>query len=368
MPIEPPTATPAPRARALDNPRVRRILRVVIAGTLATVYSQYVNWSYSFPLVILATTFVTSPAPAPSLGVAVSFLATFFGFIGLGLALLLPLHYHQLVGLALVGLIVFAWFYLLAQGKVSGMFTTPLFVSVVMIPAFGATDIDTGVLFAKGLSKAVLAMFPVVWIAYALLPEGVFRRMPPAPRIEGSSLDRAVLALRPVVVTLPLYVFMQSSDNATRYLTGMLLIATLLPPAARAVQRTLTIDAMLATLIGAAASVAIWWLTKLHPSLLWFTLLMALFFFIVGMNVFTNDPGGMSPHDYRWTYAVTTLAVMILPVTQSGGFGDAAAQKIYLRILDVAIVTFYVTVGTLILDAFIDRLGALRRQMLGLEA
>ena len=102
-----------------------------------------------------------------------------------------------------------------------------------------------------------------------------------------------------------------------------------MPPAVRAVQRTLTIDAMLATLIGGAAALAIWWLTKLHPSLLWFTLLTALFFFVVGMNVFTNDPGGMSPHAYRWTYAVTTLAVVTLGITQSGGSGDDAAQKIY---------------------------------------
>ena len=41
-----------------------------------------------------------------------------------------------------------------------------------------------------------------------------------APRIEGTPADRAILALRPVLVLLPLFAYMLSSDNNIRYLIG----------------------------------------------------------------------------------------------------------------------------------------------------
>ena len=55
------------------------------------------------------------------------------------------------------------------------------------------------------MSQCALAMFPVLWVAFAAVPGGVFPGLPNAPRIEGTPLDRAILALRPVLVLMPLF-------------------------------------------------------------------------------------------------------------------------------------------------------------------
>jgi len=124
MPTDATAAAAIPKSGALDEPRVRRILRFVIAVTSATAYSCYVNWSFSFLLVALIIPLVTMPTPAPSLRFAVWTVAKLMGFIVLGLALMVPLHSHQIFGFALLGLILFVYFYLQAQGRVAGLNAT----------------------------------------------------------------------------------------------------------------------------------------------------------------------------------------------------------------------------------------------------
>jgi len=129
-------AASGPNARSLDDPRVRRILRFVIAVTLATAYSCYVYWGFSFALPALIIPLMTMPTPAPALRFAVWTVAKVMGFILLGVVLMLPLHGHQGFGVALVGLILFVYFYLQAQGKVVSLNATFIIFGVTAVPAF----------------------------------------------------------------------------------------------------------------------------------------------------------------------------------------------------------------------------------------
>ena len=88
----------ASTARALDRPRLRRILRFTLGVTLATAYSSWVNWPFSFMLVALAIALLALPTPAPSLRFAVWTVAKLVFCCGLGLVLMLPLHSYQLFG------------------------------------------------------------------------------------------------------------------------------------------------------------------------------------------------------------------------------------------------------------------------------
>ena len=187
--------------------------------------------------------------------------------------------------------------------------------------------------------------------------------MPNAPRIEGSSVDRAVIALRPVVLLLPLFVYMLSSDNNIRYLIGYYQAAMIGQHASRETARALALDLFLATVFGCTASVILWWLMKLWPTLLWFTLLMALFSFFFAARVFDNGPRGLTPHFLRWSYGVTTVVFVIFPDALTQGFtGDDPNMKFYQRILDYALVTAYSVFGILVYDAVVDRLSAWRRR------
>ena len=221
MPTDAAVAAAAPKARALDNPRARRILRFTIGVTLATAYSTYVNWPFSFLLPALVIPFLALPIPsAPSLRYGLWITTKLIAFAGLGTVLMLPLHSHQLFGFAVVALILFVNFYLQAEGKITGLNAMIVIVGITLVPAFGENSMDMGVEFAKGMSQCALAMFPILWIAFAAVPGGVFPGLPNAPRIEGTPADRAILALRPVLVLLPLFAYMLSSDNNIRYLIG----------------------------------------------------------------------------------------------------------------------------------------------------
>ncbi|MGA9394388.1 MAG: DUF2955 domain-containing protein [Azonexus sp.] len=361
MPTEASAALAVAKARPLDDPRIRRILRFTIGVTLATAYTSYVNWSFSFLTVALIISLLTMPTPAPSLRFAVWTVAKLLAFTVLGLALMLPLHSHQLFGFALVGLILFIYFYLQAQGRMVGLNATFIIIGATLVPAFGAGSMDGGVEFAKGLSQSALTLFPIIWICYAVLPEGVFPGLPNAPRIEGSSSERAIIALRPVVLLLPLVVYMFSNDNAIRYMIGYYQAAMIAQHASRATSRALAIELFLATVIGATAGLVLWWLLKAWPSLLWFTLLMALFSFLFATRIFDNGPRGLSPQVVRWSYGLTTLVFIVFPDAMTQGFsGDSGSMKFYQRILDYALVTSYSVFGVLVYDAVVDRLRAWR--------
>jgi hypothetical protein len=343
---------------------VRRILRFVIAVTLATAFSSYVNWTASLMLLPLVIPFMALPMQsAPSLRFAVWLVAVLIGWMWIGVALMLPLHSYQLFGFALVALIIFVTYYLQAEGKVTSLSAELVMIGVTLIPAFGQSNMDGGVEFAKGFSQAALAWFPVVWIAFAVLPGGVFPGfLPNAPRVAGTSVDRGLLALRPVLLLLPLFAYMLSSDNNIRYLIGYYQTAMIAQHASRATSRKLAGDLFMATVIGGTGGAIMWWLLKLWPSWFWFVLVMALFSLVYATRIF-NASGGLKPNYYRWSYGLSTLVFVVFPAATSQGFtGDDADMKLYQRIVDYALVTSYSVFAVLLFDAVVDRLRALRRR------
>ena len=81
---------------------------------------------------------------------------------------------------------------------------------------------------------------------------------------------------------------MLCSDNNIRYLIGYYQPAMIAQHASRATARKLAVDLMMATLIGATAGLAMWWLMKLWPSWFWFVLMMALFSFLFATRIFAD--------------------------------------------------------------------------------
>jgi Protein of unknown function (DUF2955) len=364
MPIDGTVVTAGRKARALDDPRARRILRFTVGVTLATAYSSYINWPFSFMLVALVIPLLALPVPAaPSLRFGVWTVTKLLAFTGLGVVLMLPLHSYQLFGFAVVALILFITFYLQAEGKIAGLNAIFVIVGVTLVPAFGQNSIDTGIEFAKGFSQSALALFPVIWAAFAVLPGGVFPGLPNAPRVAGTPAHRGILALRPVVVLLPLFAYMLSSDNNIRYLIGYYQPAMIAQHASRATARKLAGDLFLATLIGATGGLIMWWLMKLWPSWPWFVLMMSLFSLLYATRIFGSGPGGLTPNYYRWSYGLSTLVFIVFPDALTQGFtGDDPNMKFYQRVLDYFLITSYSVFSVLVFDAVVDRLRILKRR------
>ena len=355
MPTDAAATVAAPKARALDDPRARRILRFTIGVTLATAYCTYVNWPFSFLLPALVIPFLALPiSSAPSLPYGLWITTKLIAFAGLGTLLMLPLHSYQLFGFAVVALILFVNFYLQAEGKITNLNAMIVIVGITLVPAFGESSMDVGVEFAKGMSQCALAMFPVLWIAFAVVPGGVFPRLPNAPRIEGTPADRAILALRPVLVLLPLFSYMLSSDNNIRYLIGYYQPAMIAQHAKRTTARKLTLDLILATLIGATGGLLMWWRSSCGhhaydssgdgP--------------VLGLLRHAHLPARVPPRYaelFPMKPATTTLVSSCRTPWRKGFTGDDANMKFYERIVDYAIVTSYSVIAVLLFDAVVDR-------------
>ena len=362
MPTDTAVTVAASQTRALDNPRARRILRFTLGVTLASAYSTYVNWPFSFLLPALVIPFLALPiASAPSLKYGLWITFKLIAFAGLGTALMMPLHSHPWSGFAVVALILFVNFYLQAEGKITGLNAMIVIVGITLVPAFGENSLDMGVEFAKGMSQCALATFPVLWSAFAAVPGGVFPGLPNAPRIAATPADRAILALRPVLVLMALFAYMLSSDNNIRYLIGYYQPAMIAQHAQRANARKLTIDLIMATLIGSTGGLIMWWLMKLWPSWFWFVLVMAMFSLFFATRIFGHGPGALTPNYYRWSYGLTTLVFIVFPDALTQGFtGDDPNMKFYMRIVDYALVTSYSVIAVLTFDGIVERLRAWR--------
>ena len=314
-------------------------------------------------LVALMIALMVLPTPAPSLRFAVWTVAKLIVFSGLGVVLMLPLHSHQIFGLALVALILFVTFYLQAEGRIAGLNAIFVIIGVTLVPAFGQDNMDVGVEFAKGLSQSALALFPVIWIAFAMLPAGVFAGPAQCPRVEGTSADRGILALRPG----------GGADADVRLHAGQRqqhpLPDRLLPARHDRAARE--------SRDGAQAGRRP---VYLHPDRRHGGPGHVVAHEAVAIVVLVRADDGavhvlfcpedlcqwaapLTPNYYRWSNGLSTLVFIVFPDALTQGFtGDDPNMKFYQRILDYALVTSYSVIAVLVFDGIVERLRAWRRR------
>lgn len=344
--------------RSLDDPGVRRTLRFAIGVTLTTAYAYYVDWSYNFIAVLMVAGVLSSPVPAPSLRFAVTFLLKLYLWLLAGLFLILPMQHLPVLGIALIALIVFVFHYGEALGKASPVGGTIVLLAAVLVPTLSGASIDASIQFAKGVAKAGLVAFPATWVAFAILPEKLFDSMPNLPPLEGDAVDRALYALTAVIVVVLAVVMVLSSMNTATYVAVVVKVAQIVEQRSVERGRAYAFDLIFATVVGCAAGVVVWWLLKLWPSLFWYVLLTALFSLLFGWK-FTRGPGGIHPHAYRWTYAFTTLLILIAPDLLKNDFtSDDPETRFYVRIVLFIAGTVFATAILYLMEGFRERRAA----------
>ncbi|HEX9181106.1 MAG TPA: DUF2955 domain-containing protein [Burkholderiales bacterium] len=349
-------------ARALDDPGVRRTLRLAIAVTVAAALAYGINWDWSFMAVALTVGLMITPMPAPSLLLAIEVLAKLYFWVLVGLGLVLPVQHMPVLGVTLVALVIFAVFYYDAQGKLTPVDSTLMMVAVLVVGMSGAS-IDTSIALAKGVAKGAPVMFAAGWIAYAILPAPVIDRMPKKPAMEGGAVDRALFALGPVLVVLPILIFLLASDNTTRYLTIAMKGVQVAEQANLERSRAYSADINFATIVGAAAGLVVYWLLKLWPSLFWYLLLVALSMLVFGWRM-SRGPRGVAPDSYRWGYAGNTSIILLAPVLLNDDFtSDDPEARFYIRVFEFLAVTAYASAVLYVFDG-VRKWAAARRKVM----
>ena len=280
----------------IDDPAARRILRLAIGVTLALAISQAINWSANSIAPIITAGLLTLPLPAPSLRLALAIVGKILLSLVVGVFLLVPAVEQPMLGLLLVGGLLFAASYAASLSKIGPLDFTLLTLGLLIIPALGATNIHLGIGVAKGVFLSSLAVFPCVWVAYAILPEPLFHKIPVPPPAFDSQRDAAVHALRPVVVVMPVYLWFFLGSDTYLYAVVLLKAVLIAQQAENSKGWQLAKDELLATVLGGTMAVIIWELLSIWPTLLWYVVLTFLSALIMGQRIFGDKGGQASAH------------------------------------------------------------------------
>ncbi len=329
----------------------RRILRLAAGTSAALWFSQVVNWNVSFIMPVLVSLLLAIPIPAPTLKQGIIFILA-LALPAYGVLLLLPVmdNYHMVAILILIAACFWSFYYSAKGGSpVLGAFLT---MGLALLTAVGSDSIDALLMVNKALViNAVIAML-FVWLAHAFFPD------PPRPANQGPrpsppKPERAVAiwsAWRSTIIVFPVMFFFLLYQGSASYLVVMIKVASMGQQVENDTTRAAGKSLLMSTLIGGIGAIIMWQLLSIWPSLIFYTLLIALGGLIMGRRIFS----GLAMHAQAgtWSYAFLTMIVLIAPAVLDGPGGSSASVSFYSRLGMMIAATLYSVAAVRIYDAF----------------
>ena len=329
----------------------RRILRLAFGTAAALWFSQVVNWDVSFIMPVLVSFLLAIPIPAPTLKQGFKFILA-LALPAYGVLLLLPVmdNYPMVAILILIAACFWSFYYSAKGGSpVLGAFLT---MGLALLTAVGSDSIDALLMVNKALViNAVIAML-FVWMAHAFFPD------PPRPANQGPrpsppKPDRAMAiwsAWRATIIVFPVMLFFLLFQGSASYLVVMIKVASMGQQVENDTTRAAGKSLLMSTVIGGIGAIIMWQLLSIWPSLILYTLLIALAGLIMGRRVFSGL--AMHPQAGTWSYAFLTMIVLIAPAVLDGPGGASASVSFYSRLNMMFAATLYSVVAVRIYDAF----------------
>lgn len=336
---------------ALHPVAARRILRLGFGTAAALWFSQVVNWNVSFIMPVLVSFLLAVPMPAPSLKQGIIFILA-LALPAYGALFLLPLidHYHVVAILVLIAACFWSFYYSAKGGSpVLGAFLT---MGLALLTAVGSDSINALLMVNKALViNAVIAIL-FVWLAHAFFPD-LPRPANAGPRPSPPTPKRAVAiwsAWRSTVIVFPVMLFFLLYQGSAAYLVVMIKVASMGQQVESDTSRAAGKSLLMSTVIGGIGAIIMWQLLSIWPSLVLYTLLIALGGLFMGKRIFS----GLARHPQAgtWSYAFLTMIVLIAPAVLDGPGGSSAAVSFYNRLSMMFAATLYSVVAINIYDAF----------------
>ncbi len=336
---------------AIHPVAARRILRLAAGTSGALWFSQVVAWDVSFIMPVLVSFLLAIPIPAPRLKQGIIFILA-LALPAYGALLLLPvMDNYKVVAILILISATFGSFYYSAKGgsPVMGAFLT---MGLALLTAVGSDSIDAMLMVNKALVfNAVVAML-FVWLAHAFFPE-LPRPANMGPRPVPPVPERAMAiwsAWRSTIIVFPIMFFFLLYQGSARYLVVMIKVASMGQQVENDTTRAAGKSLLLSTIYGGIGAIIMWQLLSIWPSLIFYTLLVALGGLIMGKRIFS----GLAMHAEAgtWSYAFLTMIVLIAPAVLDGPGGSSASAGFYSRLGMMFAATLYSVVAVRIYDAF----------------
>ena len=336
---------------AMHPVAARRILRLAAGTSGALWFSQVVAWDVSFIMPVLVSFLLAIPIPAPRLKQGIIFILA-LALPAYGVLFMLPLlDNYRMAGILVLIAACFWSFYYSAKGgsPVLGAFLT---MGLALLTAVGSDSINALLAVNKALViNAVIAML-FVWLAHAFFPE-LPRPANMGPRPSPPTPERAMAiwsAWRSTVIVFPVMFFFLLYQGSASYLVVMIKVASMGQQVENDTTRAAGKSLLMSTVIGGAGAIIMGQLLSIWPSLVFYTLLVALGGLIMGRRVFS----GLAMHTQAgtWSYAFLTMIVLIAPAVLDGPGGSSASVSFYSRLGMMFAATLYSVVAVRIYDAF----------------
>ena len=333
----------------------RRILRLAVGTSLSLWFSQAVGWQLSFIAPILTMLLLASPMPPPGFakGIVLVFALVLPAVIG-GFILLPFFATMHGVAVLLVILALFHSFYFTARGG-PPLVGTLLTVGIGIVVAIGSVNASAMGSVVTGLASGAACGLVFVWIAHGLLPDV---GLPGAPGVKPEPTkpepaEARRMAMRAWFVVAPIAVFFLFSASSASYLVVMIKAASMGQQSEVAGSRQMARSLIESTLWGGVGAIVAWQLLSMWPSLLFYTLIIAIAALVFGRRVFNG--AGLHADAATWSYAFLTMIVLIAPAVLDGIAGAPAGAAFWSRLFLILVTSVYGSITVAVFDAFWPR-------------
>jgi hypothetical protein len=341
---------------ALSAVAHRRILRLATGTALTMAFSQLVNWPLSFMAAVFAMLILSLPLPKFTIKMGLKFFLALVIPAYSGMLLLPFLTYSRGAGFLLVVLALFGSFYFSARGgsPILGLLMT---ISITLVVTIGSVNADAMLLVVNAIAVAAFVGFAFNVAMYAWMPDIQLPTAPvapqspvPVPAPKPTAAQARSNAMRSMLVVLPIVVILLFINSSFSYVPVMIKVASMGQQANVQDSRSMGWQQLESTFWGGLGAVIIWYIMGIWPSLLIFSLLIALACLIYGTRIF--EGGGLHPKSSMWSYALLTMVVVITPSVMDSAAGGDASSSFYSRLLIFAFIAVYGTVAVLVFDTF----------------
>jgi len=305
-----------------------------------------------FPAPFLPPLFVSMllmlPLPAPGLVGGIKFVVLMVISLGIGI-LLLPLLEHQPAAAILLMILgLFGSFYYVVNGG-SPVVATFFTLGFSVIPLVGSESVDMAIQLSIAFVQALCVALPFIWMGHAMMPDPPMGPSPALPETAAvRPADAARSALRATLVVFPPLAFLLFTSATAGYAAALIKIAQLGQQATGDMSRTAGRSLLMSTVIGGVGGMVIWSVLKVWPVLLIYVLLMLLAALIIAPRIFRGP--GLAPGADTWSYAFTTLIIIIGPAVEDSASGAAAGAKFVERIMMFMLATLWAVVAVFVFD------------------
>ena len=237
-----------------------------------------------------------------------------------------------------------------------GAFAT---VGIALATAVGTVSIDGALAAAGGLGVGAVVGVLFVWIAHAILPDSsaapiskpsvVPAAKPPKPNPAAARRN----ALRSLAIVMPVLLWFLLSSASASYLAVMIKVASMGQQAEADQTKQAGKSLLVSTVIGGIGAIIAWQVLSIWPSLLMYTLLIALAGLLMGPRIFAGP--GMHPAAGTWSYGYLTMIIILAPAVMDGTTGSTADAAFWSRLGMFFYATIYGVIAVSVFDAFWPR-------------